>query len=145
MIFPKPETIAVWTSLVSANKLLLENIENALKNAGLPMLSWYDALLEIEKAGSVGIRPFELRERLLLPQYGLSRLLGRLAKAGLIDRHDVEGDGRGQIISLTQKGRETRKAMWPVYADVLTQSVEQRITQAEAVELARLLKSFAPR
>ncbi len=63
MTQPKPQTIAAWTSLVSANRILIGNIEYALKSEGLPKLSWYDALLEIEKADGSGIRPFELKER----------------------------------------------------------------------------------
>jgi DNA-binding MarR family transcriptional regulator len=139
MTQPSPQTIAVWTSLVSANRDLLDEIEKALKKEGLPKLNWYDALLEIEKADATGIRPLELKDRLLLPQYGTSRLLERIAKAGLIERLNVEEDGRGQIIRLTQKGRKTREAMWPVYAGVLTRSVEQYFSHAEAKELARLL------
>lgn len=123
--------------------MLLDNIESALKDAGLPRLSWYDALLEIDKADAEGIRPFELKERLLLPQYGMSRLLDRMEKAGFIDRQDVEDDGRGQVVRLTQKGRNIRQAMWPVYAKALTQSVEQRVSEQEATELARLLKKLA--
>jgi DNA-binding MarR family transcriptional regulator len=142
MTQPKPQTIAVWTSLVSANRILLDDIEDALKNEGLPKLSWYDALLEIEKTDGTGIRPYELKERLLLPQYGMSRLLDRIAKAGLIDRLDVEDDGRGQIIRLTQKGRNIRKAMWPIYAAALTRSVESHFSQAEVTELARLLNKL---
>ena len=144
MNHPNLETIAIWTTLVSANQTLLDEIEGALKSEGLPRLSWYDALLEIERAGPAGIRPFELKERLLLPQYGMSRLLERIAKAGLIDRQDVEDDGRGQIIRLKQKGRDIRQAMWPVYASTLERSIEQRFTDAEAVELARLLKKLIP-
>lgn len=142
MTQPKPQTIAVWTSLVSVNRVLLDDIEDALKKEGLPKLSWYDALLEIEKADATGIRPFELKERLLLPQYGMSRLLDKIAKAGFIDRLDVEDDGRGQVIRLSQKGRDIRKAMWPVYAGVLVRSVEQKLSQAEATQLASLLKKL---
>ena len=127
---------------MTANRVLLDDIESALKDAGLPLLSWYDALLELDKAGAEGIRPFELKERLLLPQYGMSRLLDRMAKAGLVDRQDVEDDGRGQIIRLTQKGRNTRQSMWPVYAGVLIRSVEQQLSKDEATELARLLKKL---
>ena len=142
MTQPTNETIAAWTSLVTANRVLLETIETALKDAGLPRLDWYDALLEIDKADATGIRPFELKERLLLPQYGMSRLLDRMAKAGLVERQEVEDDGRGQIVRLTEKGRNTRLAMWPVYAGVLIRSVEQQLSKDEATELARLLKKL---
>ncbi len=143
MTQPKPETIAAWTSLVTANQVLLDDIESALKDAGLPRLSWYDALLEIDKADVEGIRPYELKERLLLPQYGMSRLLDRMEKAGFVDRRDVEDDGRGQVVKLTQKGRNIRQAMWPVYAEALTRLVEQRVSRDEATELARLLKKLS--
>ncbi|MFY0616611.1 MarR family winged helix-turn-helix transcriptional regulator [Shimia sp.] len=142
MSTPRPETIAAWTALVSVNGSLLEDIETALKNAKLPKLSWYDALWEIEKVGAAGIRPYELRERLLLPQYALSRLLDRIAKAGLIERQDAKEDGRGQKIKITPEGRAKRHAMWPIYADVLNRSIEQRLTQTETAELAHLLKKL---
>ncbi|MBU4530736.1 MAG: MarR family winged helix-turn-helix transcriptional regulator [Alphaproteobacteria bacterium] len=142
MTQPKPHTIAAWTSLVSAHQVLLDNIEATLKDAGVPRLSWYDALLEIDKADAEGIRPFELKERLLLPQYGMSRLLDRMEKAGFIDRQDVEDDGRGQVVRLTHKGRSIRQTMWPVYAEALTRLVEQRVTKDEATELARLLRKI---
>ncbi|KJS18343.1 MAG: MarR family transcriptional regulator [Hoeflea sp. BRH_c9] len=143
MTEPKPQTIATWIALANANRVVLEGIEDALKAAGLPRLDWYDALLEIEKAGAAGIRPFDLKERLLLPQYGMSRLLDRMAKAGLVDRQGVENDGRGQIVSLTPEGRSVRRAMWPVYAERLTRSVEGSISQEEASDLARLLNKLA--
>jgi len=136
---PDPQTTKVWTSLVSVSRALQERIEDDLKAHGLPPLAWYDALFEIEKAGKHGIRPFELKERLLLPQYGISRLLDRLAERGLVTRDGVQDDGRGQVVRLTQKGRETRLAMWPVYAGVLVSAIGDRLSASEAAELARLL------
>lgn len=134
-----PDTIAAWTSLVSVSGALLERIEGALKAAGLPPLSWYDALLELEKAGPAGLRPFELKERLLLPQYSTSRLLARIEKAGLIERQACEDDGRGQVIVLTEAGRTTRQRMWPVYAEQLNHLVEERLSAGERQQLADLL------
>lgn len=143
MMTPSEQTTRAWTSLLSVGQALLGDIEAELQTHGLPKLSWYDALFEIEKAGADGIRPYELKERLLLPQYGTSRLLDRIAKAGLITREDVIGDGRGQIIRLTRKGIETRKAMWPIYAEMLIKSVQQKLSQPELDELVRLLGKLA--
>jgi DNA-binding MarR family transcriptional regulator len=137
------QTTRAWISLLSVSQTLLQGIEIELKERGLPKLSWYDALLEIEKAGAEGIRPYELKERLLLPQYGTSRLLDRLTKAGLITREDVAGDGRGQIIRLTSKGLETRRAIWPIYAEMLVKSVQQSLSEPELNELVRLLGKLA--
>jgi DNA-binding MarR family transcriptional regulator len=142
MTTPRSTTIALWTALVSVNRHLIETIEAALKAQGMPPLAWYDALLEIEKAGSDGIRPFALEDRLLLPQYGTSRLLDRIAKAGLIERKACADDGRGQVVRITDAGKSMRQRMWPVYADLLTTLIEEKLPRDEmaalTVQLQRL-------
>lgn len=135
-------TQAAWTALMRTSRRLLEKIEKDLKSAGYPPLSWYDALLELEKAGSRGLRPFELKDRLLLPQYGTSRLLDRMVKAGLVDRLDCEDDGRGHVVRISERGRSVRQAMWPVYAKALSALLGDRLTSDEAEELTRLLSKL---
>lgn len=136
---PQRETQAAWVAIVSTSRRLLESVESALKDAGHPSLAWYDALWEIEKAGPDGLRPFELKELLLLPQYGTSRLLDRLVKAELVERRHCDNDGRGQIVRISETGRKTRQAMWPVYARVLTEKIGAKLAPAEANQLVRLL------
>lgn len=133
---------AVWTRLVRAATAVQARIETALKAQGLPPLGWYDALWEVERAGTEGLRQFELQQRLLLPQYGLSRLLARIAEAGLIARAPCPVDGRGQILTITAEGRHVRAAMWPVYAAAMEEAVGGKLTEAEAVLLAGLLARF---
>ncbi len=135
-------TIDLWTALVSTSRALVETIEARLKAADLPSLAWYDALLEIERAGPDGIRPFALQDRLLLPQYGTSRLLDRIERAGLIARHPCEGDGRGHVVAVTPLGAETRRRMWPVYAAALVELVGARVDEAQAASLAAALRAL---
>lgn len=142
MTKPDRATQAAWAALLTKSRTLLEAAEFALKSAELPPLAWYDALLELEKAGPEGLRPFELRERLLLPQYGTSRLLDRMVKAGLVDRRDCDDDGRGQIVSVSDKGKSVREAMWPVYARVLSERIGAKLTSEQAIHLARLLSKL---
>ncbi|SLN12884.1 MarR family winged helix-turn-helix transcriptional regulator [Oceanibacterium hippocampi] len=139
MTVPRPETIAAWTALQTASRVLLERVEGALKAAGLPPLAWYDALLEIERAGADGIRPFALKERLLLPQYGMSRLLDRIAAAGLIEKRNCAEDGRGLLVRITPAGRRARRSMWPIYGAELARQFETVFSGEELECLARLL------
>ena len=46
--------VRTWARLVKAQQMALASIESALKSAGLPPLAWYDALLELERAGERG-------------------------------------------------------------------------------------------
>jgi DNA-binding MarR family transcriptional regulator len=139
----RKNTVAAWTSLIRASARSLAVIEAALAGANLPPLSWYDALLEIEKAGPDGIRPYVLKERLLLPQYGTSRLLGRLAQAGYIIRTPCDGDGRGHVEKITDEGRRMRQAMWPVYQQSLIDIFEDNIDEKEAEILHDILRRIA--
>jgi len=137
-------SIAAWTSLIRASERALANIEDALAAKNLPTLSWYDALLEIERAGSEGIRPYELKARLLLPQYGTSRLLNRIVEAGYIRRLSCTQDGRGHIVQITEKGKAIRQKMWPVYAQCLKDIIEDRLDRSEADLMRVLLDRTGP-
>lgn len=128
-----------WTRLARAHGAALGRVERALKEAGLPPLAWYDALVELEGAGAEGLRPFLLERRLDLPQYGLSRLLARLEEAGLIARRGCPRDGRGLIVGITEAGREARERMTPVYRAALQETVGCRLSSEEAATLATLL------
>ena len=48
--------VRAWARLVKAQQSALLSIEHALKSAKLPPLAWYDALLELERAGFTGSR-----------------------------------------------------------------------------------------
>lgn len=141
---PDPSTLNVWTSLVRANTRALARIETALASEDLPPLGWYDALLEIERAGPDGLRPFVLQDRLLLPQYGLSRLLKRLEKAGYIRRISCATDRRGYSVQITGKGAAVRQRMWPLYARSLNETCQEQFSGDELVQLKELLDRIAP-
>ena len=128
-----------WARLLRAHKRALSAIEGDLKQAGLPPLAWYDVLLELDRAGDGGMRPFELERELVLPQYGLSRLLDRIEKAGYIERRPCEQDGRGHELAITKAGRDIRRRMWTIYSKAIDKAVGAHLTDSEATRLASLL------
>lgn len=145
MTQPKPRTELLWAELLKAQKALLGDLQGRLKAAGHPPIEWYDALWEIERAGADGVRPFELKERLLLPQYATSRLVDRLVNAGLVQRDKVDEDARGQRLRLTEAGADTRARMWPVYAQFLVSGIEDTLTPAEAKAALKALRTLRGR
>lgn len=128
-----------WIALMRAQHAAASRIEARLKAAGMPPLAWYDALWELERAGAPGLRPVALERRMLLPQYGLSRLLARLEAEGLVARCPAPGDGRGVIVTATAKGRALRRRMWRAYGPAIAESVGARLSAEEARTLASLL------
>lgn len=142
MTKPTDVAIEVFARLLRAQGMALSTVESALDEAGLPPLAWYDVLLEVERVGQDGIRPFELQNELLLPQYGISRLLNRIEKAGYLERLSCEEDGRGQRLIITQSGKKIRRGIWIVYSEAIEQAVDCKLTPKEASALSRLLKKL---
>ena len=128
-----------WARLLRAQRILLERVETALKEAGLPPLSWYDVLLELSRNDHDGLRQYEIAERILLSKHNLTRLLDRLEARGLVVRGACPEDARGNIVSITAKGRSLQKRMWPVYADAVKTHFSGRLTAKDLDSLSRIL------
>src|SRR5260370_21568476 len=137
--------IQAWARLMKAQRLALAEVDGALKAAGLPTLAWYDVLLEVEKAGAAGIRPFELERALLLAQYNLSRLLDRMEREGHVARTRSPEDGRGQIVRLTEAGKAVRRRMWPVYARAVEATVGRGLSAKQVATLDDVLGQLIER
>jgi len=136
---PSGPAIRAWARLGRAYRNALGTVETRLKQAGLPALAWYDALLELERAGPNGLRPFELQKEMLFAQYNLSRLIDRLAAAGYVERTASEEDGRGQVLTITRAGRAIRRRIWPVYAAAIEEAVGCHLSDRDATTLGDLL------
>jgi DNA-binding MarR family transcriptional regulator len=136
---PSETVERAWARLMKAQRSALGGVEHALKSAGLPPLAWYDALLELERAGAQGLRPFELERAMLLEQYNLSRLIDRIEKAGYVERRACEDDGRGQLVVVTPAGKAMRRRMWPVYAAAIQDAFGRHLSEPQAKNLDALL------
>ncbi len=139
------KAFTAWAGLWRAQGRILGAVESALKAAGLPPLTWYDVLIELERAGDEGLRPFELERAILLPQYGLSRLLDRIEGDGYLQRLPCPDDRRGLNIVITSEGRALRKRMWPVYGKAIKDNLEDKLSDAELAELDGLLGKLLER
>lgn len=136
---PSAEAVIAWARLMRVSRQLVERTEDVLKAAGLPPLAWYDVLHELAEAGEGGLRPFELVDRVLLAQYGVSRLLARLEADGLVEKLPVSDDGRGQTVRVTSGGRAMRRRIWAVYGASIAELMGDRLSNEELETLATLL------
>ena len=136
---PSAEAVTAWARLMRVSRQLVEGTEDALKANGLPPLAWYDVLHELAEAGEGGLRPFELIDRVLLAQYGVSRLLARLEADGLVEKLPVADDGRGQTVRITASGREMRRRIWAVYGACIADRMGDRLSAQDLKTLASLL------
>lgn len=139
-----PAVIEAWAGLVRTEKAVSDTLEERLKSAGLPPLDWYHVLHELDRTPKGMLRQSGVQNRTQIAQYNVCRLVDRLEREGLVERHQCQVDGRNNVVVITSKGRALRKAMWPVYAAAVEEQFGARLSQAEAEQLARLLTKVAP-
>ncbi len=80
---PSDAVVDAWIALNRAQQAALNRVQRAFREARLPPSAWYDVLWELEKADLAGLRPLDLERRRLIAQSSISRLIDRLAEAGL--------------------------------------------------------------
>jgi DNA-binding MarR family transcriptional regulator len=110
------EALATWRSFLTAHALITRRITEDLVDAGLPDLGWYDVLWAIYRDPDRRLQVGELAREVVLSQPGMSRLIDRMVKAGVVRREPVPGDRRAFHVLVTEKGVELLRRMWPVYA-----------------------------
>jgi DNA-binding MarR family transcriptional regulator len=141
MTTPAAITLLAWDRLLGAGARALRTARTELKRAGLPPLEWYDILVALDRRGP--LRPRDLQRVLNIAQYNLSRLLTRMERAGLVTVAPCPGDGRGQIVALTDAGIACRAAMWPAYAAAIEGAMTARLEPDERIVLAGMLQKVA--
>jgi DNA-binding MarR family transcriptional regulator len=135
---PEPH-LSAWRGVLNMYAAVVGAVEEALAEAGLPPLAWYDVLWAIRRAPRRRIRMAELAASLTVSRGGLTKLADRLEEAGLIRREPAEDDGRGLYAVLTAPGEQMLKRMWPVYARVLRKMFVAPIREDEAVVISEAL------
>lgn len=102
-------------------------------------LSWYELLVAVQRAGGrVGQR--ELLHRTPLSQSGLSRLLDRMAVAGLVDREHQPADRRQWDVVLAPAGAELLRSAVPLHNDGVQRYFGAKISDQDAAVSHRALR-----
>lgn len=102
---------AAWEGFLRVHATLLRRLDGELQLAeGLP-LSSYDVLLQLARTPDRRLRMSELAEAVLLSPSGVTRLVDRLERQGLVARMRAGDDARSAYATLTHRGRHRlRKA-----------------------------------
>ncbi|HEY1855635.1 MAG TPA: MarR family transcriptional regulator [Solirubrobacterales bacterium] len=133
-----PHQVA-WRSLARTHAAVSGRVQEALSEAGLPPLAWFEVLSTVAEADG-RMKMGELAEALVITRGGLTKLVDRLVKAGLLERVFCESDRRATYASLLPAGTELLKEMLPVVSGELQGAFAANISVAEAEQLTGTLE-----
>ncbi len=124
--------LRAWRHFITAHALLIDRLNRDLMEAELIPLNWYDVLIELAEAPDHRLRMSDLADNVVLSRSGLTRLVDKLEKAGLLLRESAEQDRRGAFAVITEAGLQALRTAWRVYGAGIEQHFAQYLTDDEA-------------
>lgn len=107
-------------------------------------LSHYDVLVQVSNAPAQRMRMCELADGVLLSRSGLTRLVDRMAKDGLLERCACEDDARGSFACLTPAGAARLAEARPTHLAAVRELFLQSFTDDELARLTALWQRVLP-
>jgi DNA-binding MarR family transcriptional regulator len=134
-----PQEERAWRALARA-VLVLPRVLDAemLTSEGLN-INEYNVLMNLSEAPDHSLRMSELANVVSLTVSGLTRVVERLSRAGLVERVRAESDGRGQVAVLTPAGLERLQQAWPSHLAAVRRHVMDHLGDVDLVTLAEAL------
>ena len=100
-----PLELGAWRGMLRVHAALVKALDSELETThGVP-LSSYEVLISLKAAPERKLRMADLAERTLLSRSGMTRLVDRLERDGLLVREQCPVDARGCYAVLTEEGR----------------------------------------
>ena len=104
------DEVRAWRGLLRTYAQLTKVLDADLEAAhGLPLTS-YEVLMHVGDCEGERMRMHDIASSILLSRSGLTRLVDRLERDGLLTRQSCPSDARGSFACLTPKGRTTLDA-----------------------------------
>lgn len=128
-----------WHSFLLAHHRVIRQLdEELMREHGLPLGS-YEVLLFLQRAPGRCLRMSELAERVLLSPSGLTRLVDRLVKDGLVERSPAPDDARSVHAHLTEAGMQRFRVAARTHGRGIREHFSGRLSGAELNDLKRVL------
>jgi DNA-binding MarR family transcriptional regulator len=136
--------MAAWRAFLRAQATVLGALERELESEqGLP-IAFYDVLVVLSEADQGRLRMSELAKRVVLSRSGVTRLVDRMEREGLVRREQCPADRRGYETVITDQGRRVLKQAWPVHARGVAEHFARHLSGKEADVIADALGRMSP-
>ena len=124
-----------WGALTRTQAAVSGRLQEALTESGFPPLPWYEVLSTVADAPEARMRMGDLAEAMVISRGGLTKLVDRLVKAGLLERTFCETDRRVSYATLMPAGDDLLAEMRPVVVAELRIAFEAKLSVEEANDL----------
>ena len=139
-----PEELGAWRGLLRVHSALVKALDAELLAAHALPLTSYEVLINLQAAPGRRRRMAELADGVLLSRSGLTRLVDRLERDGLLERDACTDDGRGTYAVLTDKGQALLAEARRTHLDGVRERFLRHFEENELRTLAGLWERVLP-
>jgi len=135
--------LAVWRTMLRVQALISRRLQADLLTHHDLALGSYEVLTHLGEAPGGRLRMNDLADRVLLSRSGLTRLVDRLERDGLVARQTCPSDARGLYAVLTDAGRALLADAAPTYGQGVREYILSRLDEEDLRDLQRILERLA--
>lgn len=139
---PTEQQFAPWRLLLRVHAQLTRTLEHELLAEQDLHLASYDVLVQLAESPDRRLRMTELADRVLLSRSGLTRLVDRLEREGLVERAACPGDARVTHAVLTEAGLARLRTAAVTHVRGVAEHVVDRLTPDDLAQLQAVLSKL---
>jgi DNA-binding MarR family transcriptional regulator len=136
------EELAAWHGMLSLQAHVLREIDVALSRVHRISVREFDVLITLTNAPDGRLRMTDLAQRVMLSPSGLSRLVDRLQRDGLVARTPDPDDARGARTALTDAGQVKLDEARTTHNAVIREHFIHRLSGEDLRRLGDIWRNF---
>jgi DNA-binding MarR family transcriptional regulator len=137
------EEEAAWRALGRAALIIPRLLDADLRVAEGLNVTEYNVLMNLSEAPGRALRMTELANYVSITVSGLTRVIERLSRDGLVERVRSDTDGRGQLAVLTDAGFRRLQQVWPTHLASVRRHVMDHLRGIDLTTFAEALAEIA--
>lgn len=130
--------LAAWKGLLRVHASLMKALDAELESSHRLPLTSYEVLIQLADAPERKMRMCDLADSVLLSRSGMSRLVDRLERDGLLERAACSADARGSYAVLTPAGEALLAEARPAHHEGIRRRFLSHFSEEELTQLAGL-------
>ena len=126
-----------WHGMLRTHAEVIRRLDEQMARRHDLAVTEFDVLITLDNAPDRELRMSELAGRVMLSASGLTRLVGRLERAGLVGRRQALDDGRSFLAGLTEAGAQRLAEARPTHNAVIRELFLGKLSSADQAALGR--------
>jgi DNA-binding MarR family transcriptional regulator len=132
---PDTDELAAWRGFLRSHATVTRSLERELLATHQLSLAAYDVLVQLAEAPGRELRMTDLADAVLLSRSGVTRLVERMERTGLVSRCRSASDGRGVVAGLTDAGLRRLRAASGTHLDGIVRHFVDRLAPEQLMAM----------